>query len=156
MLNLENENVGIVVFGSDTSIKEGDLIKRTGFIVDVHAGNVMLGRVVDATIPSEHELPKLKINPDIVEFDIDIMENEINIVYPLVPFFSGCPMQKSFDTCFDPSFLTKVAVPPFSKRLKSSERNFSWTCLEIDSDWLSSRDGGGIAKTTLGIIGHLH
>jgi len=34
-LNLENENVGIVVFGSDTSIKEGDLVKRTGSIVDV-------------------------------------------------------------------------------------------------------------------------
>uniref|UniRef100_A0A9I9DZH6 ATPase F1/V1/A1 complex alpha/beta subunit N-terminal domain-containing protein n=1 Tax=Cucumis melo TaxID=3656 RepID=A0A9I9DZH6_CUCME len=34
-LNLENENVGIVVFGSDTAIKEGDLVKRTGSIVDV-------------------------------------------------------------------------------------------------------------------------
>ncbi|KAF3954865.1 hypothetical protein CMV_019845 [Castanea mollissima] len=47
-LNLENENVGIVVFGSDTAIKEGDLVKRTGFIVDVPAGKAMLGRVVDA------------------------------------------------------------------------------------------------------------
>ncbi|CAI9092621.1 OLC1v1027913C1 [Oldenlandia corymbosa var. corymbosa] len=36
-LNLENENVGIVVFGSDTAIKEGDLVKRTGSIVDVPA-----------------------------------------------------------------------------------------------------------------------
>lgn len=47
-LNLEMENVGIVVFGSDTSIKEGDLVKRTGAIVDVPAGKGMLGRVVDA------------------------------------------------------------------------------------------------------------
>ncbi|CAI8587648.1 unnamed protein product [Vicia faba] len=47
-LNLENENVGIVVFGSDTSIKEGDLVKRTGSIVDVPAVKAMLGRVVDA------------------------------------------------------------------------------------------------------------
>nr|GEW89448.1 ATPase subunit 1, mitochondrial [Tanacetum cinerariifolium] len=47
-LNLENENVGIVVFGSDTAIKEGDLVKRTGSIVDVPAGKAMLGRVVDA------------------------------------------------------------------------------------------------------------
>ncbi|PWA75965.1 hypothetical protein CTI12_AA237590 [Artemisia annua] len=47
-LNLENENVGIVVFGSDTSIKEGDLVKRTGSIVDAPAGKAMLGRVVDA------------------------------------------------------------------------------------------------------------
>jgi len=40
-------NVGIVVFGSDTSIKEGDLVKPTGSIVDVSAGKAMLGRVVD-------------------------------------------------------------------------------------------------------------
>jgi hypothetical protein len=46
-LNLENENVGIVVFGSDTAIKEGDLVKRTGSIVDVPAGKALLGRVVD-------------------------------------------------------------------------------------------------------------
>ncbi|KAJ0764881.1 ATP synthase subunit alpha [Helianthus annuus] len=39
---------GIVVFGSDTAIKEGDLGKRTGSIVDVPAGKAMLGRVVDA------------------------------------------------------------------------------------------------------------
>nr|AJP33420.1 ATPase subunit 1 [Araucaria heterophylla]QJH91760.1 ATP synthase F1 subunit alpha [Araucaria heterophylla] len=47
-LNLENANVGIVVFGSDTAIKEGDLVKRTGSIVDVPVGKVLLGRVVDA------------------------------------------------------------------------------------------------------------
>ncbi|CAN4125133.1 unnamed protein product [Withania somnifera] len=46
-LNLENENVGIVVFGSDTAIKEGDLVKSTGSVVDVPAGKAMLGRVVD-------------------------------------------------------------------------------------------------------------
>jgi F-type H+-transporting ATPase subunit alpha len=47
-LNLENDNVGIVVFGSDTAIKEGDIVKRTGAIVDVPVGTAMLGRVVDA------------------------------------------------------------------------------------------------------------
>jgi F-type H+-transporting ATPase subunit alpha len=47
-LNLENENVGIVIFGSDTAIKEGDIVKRTGAIVDVPVGTGMLGRVVDA------------------------------------------------------------------------------------------------------------
>ncbi|KAI4972751.1 hypothetical protein ZWY2020_003676 [Hordeum vulgare] len=47
-VNLENENVGIVVFGSDAAIKEGDIVKRTGSIVDVPAGKAMLGRVVDA------------------------------------------------------------------------------------------------------------
>ena len=47
-LNLESENVGIVVFGSDTAIKEGDIVKRTGSIVDVPVGKEVLGRVVDA------------------------------------------------------------------------------------------------------------
>lgn len=47
-LNLENENVGIVIFGSDTAIKEGDIVKRTGAIVDVPVGTALLGRVVDA------------------------------------------------------------------------------------------------------------
>jgi F-type H+-transporting ATPase subunit alpha len=47
-LNLENDNVGIVVFGSDTAIKEGDSVKRTGAIVDVPVGTALLGRVVDA------------------------------------------------------------------------------------------------------------
>nr|GEY04302.1 ATP synthase alpha subunit, mitochondrial [Tanacetum cinerariifolium] len=46
-LNLENENVRIAVFGSDTAIKEGDLVKRTGSIIDVPAGKAMLGHMVD-------------------------------------------------------------------------------------------------------------
>jgi len=46
-LNLENDNVGVVIFGSDVSIKEGDTVKRTGAIVDVPVGKAMLGRVVD-------------------------------------------------------------------------------------------------------------
>ncbi|GAB5449242.1 F0F1 ATP synthase subunit alpha [Gymnodinialimonas sp.] len=46
-LNLEADNVGVVIFGSDRDIKEGDTVKRTNSIVDVPAGNEMLGRVVD-------------------------------------------------------------------------------------------------------------
>jgi proton translocating ATP synthase F1 alpha subunit len=46
-LNLENDNVGIVCFGSDTTISQGDIVKRTGSIVDVPVGQGMLGRVVD-------------------------------------------------------------------------------------------------------------
>jgi len=46
-LNLENDNVGVVCFGSDTTINEGDIVKRTGAIVDVPVGKGMLGRVVD-------------------------------------------------------------------------------------------------------------
>ena len=47
-LNLENDNVGVVIFGSDRDIKEGDNVKRTGSIVDVPSGRGLLGRVVDA------------------------------------------------------------------------------------------------------------
>ncbi|XP_043834905.1 ATP synthase subunit alpha, mitochondrial-like [Dromiciops gliroides] len=47
-LNLEPDNVGIVVFGNDKLIKEGDAVKRTGAIVDVPVGEELLGRVVDA------------------------------------------------------------------------------------------------------------
>jgi len=47
-LNLESDNVGIVIFGSDRDIKEGQTVKRTGAIVDVPIGKEMLGRVVDA------------------------------------------------------------------------------------------------------------
>jgi len=46
-LNLETDNVGVVIFGSDRDIKEGDVVKRTNAIVDVPAGDEMLGRVVD-------------------------------------------------------------------------------------------------------------
>jgi F-type H+-transporting ATPase subunit alpha len=47
-LNLENDNVGVVIFGDDRDIKEGDTVKRTGSIVDVPVGEGLLGRVVDA------------------------------------------------------------------------------------------------------------
>jgi F-type H+/Na+-transporting ATPase subunit alpha len=47
-LNLESDNVGVVIFGDDTGIREGDTVKRTGAIVDVPVGKGLLGRVVDA------------------------------------------------------------------------------------------------------------
>ena len=47
-LNLETDNVGIVIFGDDRTIREGDTVKRTGEIVDVPIGKGLLGRVVDA------------------------------------------------------------------------------------------------------------
>jgi F-type H+-transporting ATPase subunit alpha len=47
-LNLETDNVGAVVFGDDSGIREGDMVKRTGAIVEVPVGRGLLGRVVDA------------------------------------------------------------------------------------------------------------
>jgi F-type H+-transporting ATPase subunit alpha len=46
-LNLENDNVGAVIFGSDSTIKEGDTVKRTNAIVDIPVGKGLLGRVID-------------------------------------------------------------------------------------------------------------
>ena len=46
-LNLESDNVGVVIFGNDSTIKEGDTVKRTGAIVEVPVGKALLGRVVD-------------------------------------------------------------------------------------------------------------
>jgi len=60
-LNLESDNVGVVIFGDDRSIKEGDVVKRTGAIVDVPVGKKLLGRVVDAlgnSIDGKGELDK--------------------------------------------------------------------------------------------------
>ncbi len=60
-LNLESDNVGVVIFGDDSSIKEGDVVKRTGAIVDAPVGKKLLGRVVDALgnpIDGKNELDK--------------------------------------------------------------------------------------------------
>ena len=46
-LNLETDNVGVVIFGDDRTIREGDTVTRTGSIVDVPVGDGLLGRVVD-------------------------------------------------------------------------------------------------------------
>ncbi|EMS52682.1 ATP synthase subunit alpha, mitochondrial [Triticum urartu] len=101
-LNLENENVGIVVFGSDTAIKEGDLVKRTGSIVDVPAGEAMLGRVVDVDalgVPidgkgalSDHERRRVKVKvPRIIErkYVHEPMQTGLKAVDSLVPIGSG-------------------------------------------------------------------
>jgi F-type H+-transporting ATPase subunit alpha len=62
-LNLEPDNVGIVVFGNDRLIKEGDTVRRTGSIVDVPTGEGLLGRVVDALgnpIDGKGAIPNVK------------------------------------------------------------------------------------------------
>ncbi len=48
VLNLEEDNIGAVVFGEDYKIKEGDIVKRTGRIAQVPVGEAIIGRVVDA------------------------------------------------------------------------------------------------------------
>ncbi|XP_022862591.1 uncharacterized protein LOC111382786 [Olea europaea var. sylvestris] len=99
-LNLENENVGIVVFGSDTAIKEGDLFERTGSVVDVPAGKAMLGRVVDVLgVPidgrgslSAHERRRVKVKAlGIIERKSvhELMQTRLKAVDSLVPIGRG-------------------------------------------------------------------
>ncbi|RYE27687.1 MAG: F0F1 ATP synthase subunit alpha [Sphingobacteriaceae bacterium] len=67
-LNLESENVGVVLFGSDRAISEGDSVKRTGQIVDVNVGPGTLGRVVDALTTPIDGLGALKdVSRNLVE-----------------------------------------------------------------------------------------
>jgi F-type H+-transporting ATPase subunit alpha len=67
-LNLETDNVGIVIFGDDTHIKEGDTVQRTGDIVSVPTGRGLLGRVVDGLgNPIDGKGPLVDVTPHLVE-----------------------------------------------------------------------------------------
>ncbi|KAJ8528512.1 hypothetical protein K7X08_022204 [Anisodus acutangulus] len=99
-LNLENENVGIVVFGSDTAIKEGDFIKRTGSIVDVPAGKAILRRMVDGLVVpidgrgalSDHERRRVEVKAHgIIERKSvhEPMQTGLKAVDSLVPIGHG-------------------------------------------------------------------
>jgi F-type H+-transporting ATPase subunit alpha len=99
-LNLKSENVGIVVFGSDTAIKEGDLVKCTGSIVDVPVGKAMLGCVVDTLgVPidgrgalSDHERRRVKVkDPGIIECKSmhEPMQTRLKVVDSLIPIGRG-------------------------------------------------------------------
>jgi F-type H+-transporting ATPase subunit alpha len=76
VLNLEEDNVGAVLFGSDTGIKEGDTVKCTGKVAQIPAGEALLGRVVDSVgkpldgkgpIVSDHVMPIEAIVPNVVQ-----------------------------------------------------------------------------------------
>ena len=97
----------------------------------------------------------LKLGAGAVEFDIGntVEFDNIDTVDSLLVFLSGCPVLETLDCVFCASFLAKVPVSPFFKRLKLTGVNFSWTCLQIDPDWLDDSRSRG--KTTLGIIGNL-
>ena len=67
-LNLETDNVGVVIFGDDRQIREGDTVSRTGRIVDVPAGRGLLGRVVDALgVPIDGKGPIVDVERRLVE-----------------------------------------------------------------------------------------
>jgi proton translocating ATP synthase F1 alpha subunit len=99
-LNLENDNVGVVCFGNDSGIKEGDIVKRTGSIVDVPVGKGMLGRVVDALgLPIDGKGPLVDVKRRRVEIKApgiiarksvhEPMQTGIKAVDSLVPIGRG-------------------------------------------------------------------
>ncbi|KAK2412039.1 FBD-associated F-box protein [Trifolium repens] len=99
-------------------------------------------------------LKMLKLDLGIVD-GINIVKFGTELVDRLAYFLSGCPILETLDILFDASFLTQVPVPSSSKRLKLTNSNFSWTYLEIESDWPDVKFGGIVTKTKLGIIGNL-
>ena len=99
-LNLEEDNVGVVIFGSDQKIKEGDIVKRTNSIVSVPVGKELLGRVVDALGKPIDGLGAIKVK-DYSRSDIkapgiiarksvhEPMQTGIKIVDSLIPIGRG-------------------------------------------------------------------
>ena len=81
-LNLEEDNVGIVIMGSDFNIREGDIVKRTGTIADVPVGPELLGRVVDE-IKQLRKLAKAKDGKPLG------FRNVVCIIYVVVKNITG-------------------------------------------------------------------
>uniref|UniRef100_A0A3B6MLJ4 ATPase F1/V1/A1 complex alpha/beta subunit N-terminal domain-containing protein n=1 Tax=Triticum aestivum TaxID=4565 RepID=A0A3B6MLJ4_WHEAT len=157
-LNLENENVGIVVFGSDTAIKEGDLVKRTGSIVDVPAGKAMLGRVVDALgVPidgkgalSDHERRRVKVKaPGISERKSvdEPMQTGLKAVDSLVPIGRG---QRELITGDKQTGKTTIAIDTIlnQKQMNSRGTNESDTLYCVCCDWTKTLDCGTISSNS--------
>ncbi|KAL3927407.1 MAG: hypothetical protein SGPRY_002836, partial [Prymnesium sp.] len=99
-LNLENDNVGVVVFGNDRAIKEGDKVTRTGSIIDIPVGAGMLGRVVDGLgDPIDGKGPVLDVKRQRIEVKApgiigrqsvhEPMESGLKAVDSLVPVGRG-------------------------------------------------------------------
>ena len=100
-LNLENDNVGVVVFGNDQLIREGDIVKRTEYIVDAPVGEALLGRVVDGlgnpidgqgALPKDTERRRVEIKaPGIIPRQSvhEPMATGIKIVDALIPIGRG-------------------------------------------------------------------
>ena len=159
-LNLENENVGIVVFGSDTAIKEGDLVKRTGSIVDVPAGKAMLGRVVDGLgVPidgrgalSDHERRRVEVKaPGIIERKSvhEPMQTGLKAVDSLVPIGRG---QRELIIGDRQTGKTAIAIDTIlnQKQLNSrfTSESETYIVLCLYSDWTETLNCGTISSNS--------
>ena len=99
-LNLESDNVGVVIFGDDRAIREGDTVSRTGRIVEVPVGKALLGRVVDALgnpidgkgpiATDEHRLVELKAPGIITRKSVhEPMQTGLKAIDSLIPVGRG-------------------------------------------------------------------
>ena len=99
-LNLEEDNVGCVLFGDDTRIKEGDEVRRTGRIVEVPVGEALLGRVVDplgqpldgkGPIATGQTLPAERIAPGVIQRQpvTEALQTGIKVVDSTTPIGRG-------------------------------------------------------------------
>ena len=128
-LNLESENVGVVIFGDDRAIKEGDIVKRTGAIVDAPVGKELLGRVVDGLgnpIDGKGALDKgLKRSRVEVKAELtsakELTEKEINsIKEELTKNFSS---KIKLNYKYDPSLIGGLVVQVGSTMVDTSLKN---------------------------------
>jgi len=120
-LNLESDNVGVVIFGDDRSIKEGDVVKRTGTIVDAPVGKKLLGRVVDGL---GNPIDGKK------EFDKKIEKRRVEVKAPgIIPRQSvNQPMQtglKALDTL--------IPIGRGQRELINGDRQTGKTAIAIDT-----------------------
>ncbi len=99
VLNLEEDNVGVVLFGQDSELREGDLVKRTGRIADAPVGKALLGRVVDSLgkpldgkgpVPGERRRIEIKA-PGIVQRDPvnEPLQTGIKAIDAMIPIGRG-------------------------------------------------------------------
>lgn len=131
VLNLEEDNVGVIIFGEDGLIKEGDEVKRTDSIIDVPVGKAMLGRVVDALgkpidggdpiLTEERRLVELKA-PNIIERQsvCEPMQTGIKSIDSLIPIGRG---QRELIIGDRQTGKTAIAVDTIINQKKAFEEN---------------------------------
>jgi F-type H+-transporting ATPase subunit alpha len=131
-LNLENDNVGVVIFGDDRKIKEGDTVKRTNAIVDVPVGKELLGRVVDGlgnpidgkeALPSNVERKRVEVKaPGIIprQSVSEPMQTGLKSIDTLIPVGRG---QRELIIGDRQTGKTAVAIDAIINQKKINESN---------------------------------
>jgi len=129
VMNLEKENVGAVLLGDDTLIKEGDTVKRSKMVMEVPVGDALLGRVVDAL---GHPLD-------------DLGEIKTNKMRPIERIAPGVITRKSVDTPLETGITAIDAITPIGRgqrELIIGDRQTGKTAIAIDT--IINQKGKGV------------